>query len=67
MDETLERAGVENVSQWAMRLNYDAGRVMAMPAAKLVPAEVLRVFSEMAALIGVMARKIEALEAGRHE
>lgn len=56
-------AGVANLSQWAMRLNYDTGRVLALPAAVMVPAPVKALVSELSALVGVLAREVERLQA----
>jgi hypothetical protein len=62
MDECIERAGVQNLTEWGVRINYDMGRALSHPAARLLPAQVVQLIGEMAAMLGVMARKIEKLE-----
>lgn len=55
--------GVANLSQWAMRLHWDTQKALGAPGAAFVPAPVKALVSELSALVGVLAREVERLQA----
>lgn len=64
MDEALQKAGVESLSAWALRLNYETGRALMHPMAAMMPVQVRRLFCEQAAIIALMARRLDGLGEG---
>lgn len=58
---------MEGLTERAAGLSVEARRVLALPAAALVPGPVKGLVSELVALVALLAMKIEALERGEHE
>ena len=55
---------VVGLTEWALRLGYQAGRVLDHPAAYLIPAEVKDLVRELAALVKRLAFEVETLKGG---